>query len=54
MILDPFMGSGTTAVAAIAHGRKYIGIEKSEKYIKMANERIDKFKKGSIQEELNI
>ncbi|WP_086141428.1 DNA-methyltransferase [Limosilactobacillus reuteri] len=54
VILDPFMGSGTTAVAAIAHGRKYIGIEKSEKYIKMANERIDKFKKGSIQEELNI
>lgn len=40
VILDPFMGSGTTAVAAIRAGREWIGIEKSEKYCEMARERI--------------
>ena len=34
VILDPFMGTGTTAVIAKKHGRKWIGIEKEEKYIK--------------------
>lgn len=41
-ILDPFMGSGTTAVVAKALGRHYIGIEISEEYCKMAEERIRK------------
>jgi len=36
IILDPFIGSGTTALAAIELGRKYIGIEKEEKYYKLA------------------
>ena len=36
VILDPFMGTGTTAVIAKKHGRKWIGIEKEEKYIKEA------------------
>ena len=40
VILDPFMGSGTTAVAAIRAGREWMGIEKSEKYCQMAEERI--------------
>ena len=35
-VLDPFMGSGTTAVAAILSGRKFIGIEKEEKYVRLA------------------
>lgn len=39
-VLDPFMGSGTTAIAAIRAGREWIGIEKSEKYCQMAEERI--------------
>lgn len=39
-ILDPFMGSGTTGVAAIRLGRKFIGIEISEKYCVIAVERI--------------
>ncbi len=40
LILDPFAGSGTTCVAAKMEGRKYIGIEISEKYCKIAKERI--------------
>jgi DNA modification methylase len=35
-VLDCFMGSGTTAVAAVLEGRHYIGIEKFEKYVKIA------------------
>lgn len=40
IILDPFMGSGTTAIAAKQLGRHYIGIEISPYYCKMAEERI--------------
>ena len=39
-ILDPFMGSGTTGVACANLGRKFIGIEISEKYFDIACERI--------------
>jgi site-specific DNA-methyltransferase (adenine-specific) len=40
VILDPFMGSGSTALACINTGRNYIGIEKSGQYIELANRRI--------------
>jgi site-specific DNA-methyltransferase (adenine-specific) len=40
-ILDPFMGSGTTGVACIETGRKFIGIEISEKYFDIACRRIE-------------
>jgi site-specific DNA-methyltransferase (adenine-specific) len=40
LILDPFIGSGTTAVACINTGRNFIGIEKEEKYYDIANKRI--------------
>jgi DNA modification methylase len=39
-ILDPFLGSGTTGVAAIQLGRKFIGIEREERYFQIACERI--------------
>ena len=45
IILDPFMGSGTTAIAALKHGRNYIGIEIAEEYVKMARKRIHDFLK---------
>ena len=40
-ILDPFMGSGTTGVAAVKLGRKFIGIEIEPKYFDIACRRID-------------
>ena len=40
-ILDPFMGSGTTGVAAVQMGRKFIGIERDEKYFQIACKRIE-------------
>lgn len=40
VILDPFMGSGTTGIACKLLNRKFIGIEMSEEYMKIAQERI--------------
>ena len=40
-VIDPFMGSGTTGVAAMQLGRKFIGIEIEEKYFNVACERIE-------------
>ena len=40
IILDPFIGSGTTAIAALQLRRKYIGIEKEEDYVNLAKRRI--------------
>jgi site-specific DNA-methyltransferase (adenine-specific) len=38
--LDPFIGSGTTALAALAAGRKFIGIDISQEYVDLAKQRI--------------
>lgn len=46
IVLDPFMGSGTTAIAAIINGRRYIGIEKEVDYVNLANQRIDAYTKS--------
>jgi site-specific DNA-methyltransferase (adenine-specific) len=40
IVLDPFMGSGTTAVAAKEHNRNYIGFELVPEYIEICNERL--------------
>lgn len=42
IVLDPFMGSGQTAIAAIQSNRHYIGYEINEKYVSLALERIKK------------
>ena len=47
-ILDPFLGTGTTTVVAKKLGRKYLGIEKNNKYFKYAYKRLDKTKKIEI------
>jgi DNA modification methylase len=40
LVVDPFNGTGTTGVAAVRNGRKYVGIEKNEKFADIANQRI--------------
>lgn len=56
IVLDPFMGSGSTALACLNLDRHYVGIEKEEKYIKIINQRIDEYKfiLGNNSYELNI
>lgn len=41
VVLDCFMGSGTTAVAAVRTNRKFIGFEREPEYIEIANKRLD-------------
>lgn len=40
LVCDPFLGSGTTAAVAMALGRQVIGIDRSEKYLRLARQRI--------------
>lgn len=47
IVLDPFMGSGTTAIAALNANRKFIGIEKEPRYVKLANSNIREMSKQS-------
>jgi DNA modification methylase len=48
LILDPFIGSGSTAIACILTNRKFIGFEIEEKYCALAKERINKFKQEKL------
>ena len=41
VVLDPFLGSGTTAVSCVLNNRKYIGIEKEKEYFELAKKRIE-------------
>ena len=43
IVLDPFMGSGTTAKMAVLNNRYYIGFDISEEYCKIAQNRIEKY-----------
>ena len=42
LVLDPFIGVGTTAIACINTNRNYIGFELDKHYCDIANERIEK------------
>lgn len=46
LVLDPFCGSGTTGVACLRLGRRFIGIERDEKYAAVARERLEAESKG--------
>lgn len=48
VILDPFLGSGTTAVAAKSLGKNYIGIDSSPKYIAIAEKRLKELDKDEV------
>lgn len=47
-VLDFTMGSGTTGVACVNTGRKFIGIERDDKYFQIASERIQESKDGKL------
>ena len=46
IVLDPFMGSGQTALAALKAGRHFVGYELSEEYCELARRRIEKGSEG--------
>jgi len=66
VVLDPFIGSGTTAIASLRTGRHFIGYDNKEEYVELANKRIgvemrdmlaqkeqiklDKFRKVEVEE----
>ena len=50
IVFDPFIGSGTVAVAAREMGRHYLGFEIVEKYIELARERLNRTEWGSAEE----
>ncbi len=53
VVLDPFMGSGTTGMAAVLEGRDFIGIELNAEYLEIAEKRIA-HAQGSIEVELPL
>lgn len=54
LVLDPFTGSGTSLVAAEVSGRRWLGIELSENYTKVAKDRVQHFIDKNRQMELGI
>jgi site-specific DNA-methyltransferase (adenine-specific) len=40
VVLDPFAGSGTTGVAAVRHGRRFIGVEVARPYAELCARRV--------------
>ena len=50
VVLDPFMGSGTTAIACISLGRSYVGIDKEPKYVQLAKSKIAEIQSSIFSE----
>ena len=48
-VLDPFLGSGTSIISALKHGRKGVGAEVNKKYIKITSDRIEQLENGSLK-----
>ena len=51
-MLDPFMGSGSTALAALKAGRRYIGYEIEGGYVRLAEKRIKDFRREYMSAKL--
>ncbi len=49
IILDPFMGSGSTGVASLCRGRRFLGVEKEKKYFDMAMKRMEEVKNDNTR-----
>lgn len=52
IILDCFIGSGTSAIAALTERRHYIGVEKEERYVQLAKKSIREFSLQTVQKNL--
>lgn len=50
LVLDPFMGAGTTAIVAVKHSRDYLGLELNPAYIDIANRRLARGVQMTLQE----
>ncbi|MDQ0250967.1 DNA modification methylase [Sphingomonas kyeonggiensis] len=48
LVLDPFLGAGTTAIAAIKAGRRVIGVDKDPRYIALAQQRLNELNSGEL------
>lgn len=48
-ILDPYMGSGTSAIAALMTGRSFIGCDTEERYVRIAKDRVSSFQRGELR-----
>jgi site-specific DNA-methyltransferase (adenine-specific) len=51
IILDPFTGSGSTGVAAVMSGRRFIGVEREGVYIEIARARLEKLSSTAPEEQ---
>lgn len=49
LVVDPYMGSGSTAIAALSQGRQFKGCDLEEKYVEIARGRIKEFKAGKLK-----
>ena len=54
IVLDPFFGAGSTAVAAEKLGLRWVGIELNPEYIKTAKERLDQFRNQKIEDDYPV
>ncbi|MGY0788060.1 DNA-methyltransferase [Azospirillum argentinense] len=53
MVLDPFMGSGTTGVACMLEDRKFVGIDMSDEYVEIAQHRIEGWQRAGSEHLMN-
>ena len=49
LVIDPFVGSGSTAIAAVLEGRKFLGCDHNSKYAKMARARLKELRAGTLR-----
>lgn len=49
LVVDPFIGAGTTAIAAVLHGRRAAGAEIQPKYLKIARQRVSDTVEGTLR-----
>ena len=54
VVLDPFMGGGTTALTALEEGRRFLGIELNPEYVLLSAARINNALRQGIQTKLKI